>query len=268
MLKVLPYVLLLAGILSCRESSSKDEFYSVQDGVLIEKWQAGSEDSTGHYFNRDNKIFKPGNKFTYQYQYLNPAGELFYMKIDSQDYWNFVPMDAMDTATITKVEMHVHDFWMESVDDNQTLIGYHLNPYPYSSVTTVAENSANIWLHPPRQGLFGYLQLNPFPYVKFPLRIGNTWEWKLGIGSAHSDERWAIWEGVAAADYYYEITKKETIETSLGPINCYVVKSLASSRLGETELTSWFNEKYGFVRLEYINIDKSKINLELTEVNF
>jgi hypothetical protein len=37
----------------------------------------------------------------------------------------------------------------------------------------------------------------------------------------------------------------------------------AESELGKTYLTSYFNETYGFVRLEYINIDGSTLNIEL-----
>jgi hypothetical protein len=49
----------------------------------------------------------------------------------------------------------------------------------------------------------------------------------------------------------------------LGELSCYKIDSFAESALGKTYLTAYFNETYGFVRLEYINIDESKLNIEL-----
>ena len=56
-----------------------------------------------------------------------------------------------------------------------------------------------------------------------------------------------------------------TLETDMGDLDCFVIESSAESRIGETALTAYFHPEYGFVRLNYTNIDGSKTNLVLTE---
>ena len=87
----------------------------------------------------------------------------------------------------------------------------------------------------------------------------------MGIGDHWADERWKVWEGKIENEYEYEITDKRTLKTDLGEIECLVIESNAKSRIGETKLTAYFNPEYGFVKLDYTNIDGSKTNLELTE---
>ena len=58
----------------------------------------------------------------------------------------------------------------------------------------------------------------------------------------------------------------KTISTKLGNLECYIVQATAKSRIGETELISYFNPKFGFVKLEYKNIDGTKTVLELENV--
>ncbi|MFP3577738.1 hypothetical protein, partial [Brevibacillus sp. SIMBA_040] len=59
---------------------------------------------------------------------------------------------------------------------------------------------------------------------------------------------------------------KKNISTKLGNLECFIINAKAKSRIGETELLSYFNPVFGFVRLEYKNIDGSKTILELEKV--
>ncbi|MBP6754945.1 MAG: hypothetical protein KA210_02265 [Bacteroidia bacterium] len=52
----------------------------------------------------------------------------------------------------------------------------------------------------------------------------------------------------------------------MGNLECYFVLATSKSRIGETELISYFNPKFGFVKLEYKNIDGTKTVLELENV--
>ena len=74
------------------------------------------------------------------------------------------------------------------------------------------------------------------------------------------------WKGGIENNYEYEIVDKKNISTKLGNLECYIVNAKAKSRIGETELISYFNFKYGFVKLEYKNIDGTKTILELEKV--
>lgn len=66
---------------------------------------------------------------------------------------------------------------------------------------------------------------------------------------------------------HYKIVCKEYIKTEFKNLECLKIVSSATSELGQTHLTSYFNKDYGFVKLEYINIDGSKININLTEMS-
>lgn len=148
-------------------------------------------------------------------------------------------------------------------DYNQTLLSYKLEPQMNMSISGAIENEGNVWIHPPRDALFSILELNPFPYVKYPLETGKRWTWELAIGDHWADERWLLWTGSIQNQYEYEITGIEERETKWGRLKCYTVESAAKSRIGETRLTSVFNEELGFLELNYVNIDGSLINMTL-----
>ena len=134
--------------------------------------------------------------------------------------------------------------------------------------TGLIENERNIWFHPPREYLFQILELNPYPYIKYPLEIGHEQIWKLRIGDSWGDKRWKQWKGVARFNYKYSIVGEKTIKTNFGNLDCFIVESEAISSIGKTRLTSYFNSKYGFVKLEYTNIDNSKLQIVLQSVSF
>ena len=50
-------------------------------------------------------------------------------------------------------------------------------------------------------------------------------------------------------------------------MNCTVVESRAKSRIGTTKATFYYEEKLGFVKYEYVNIDGSSLTIELVEIN-
>jgi hypothetical protein len=119
---------------------------------------------------------------------------------------------------------------------------------------------------PPRTGLFSILELDPFPYIKQPLHVGASWTWKLAFGDHWADKRWLVWKGKNENVIQYRVTGKKLIHNNLGALPCYVVESEATSALGSTKLVAYYNEKVGFVKLAYTNIDKSSLTLELQRV--
>jgi hypothetical protein len=121
-------------------------------------------------------------------------------------------------------------------------------------------------MHPPRTDLFKILEINPFPYIKEPYKIRNSWTWKLEFDNHWADKRWLIWEGAYENKYTYKITDQLKLQTKFGEIECLIITSSAVSKLGKTKLTSYFNSQYGFVKLDYSNIDGSKIIIELEKI--
>lgn len=256
-------------MVSCTSSEKHQpaayDLVTSRSGISIEKFNDSINDENKYNYN--NEVFKVGSKFTYDFQHFTPENEVKYFKVhDDKKSWDFVDENNEESNVVKNVIIGtLNGNPMSQFDPNyyQTAISYRFKENTPFSMSGVIENEANIWMHPPRDQYFEILELNPFPYIKTPYKVGTQWNWKLQIGSQWGDERWKTWEGNITNDYQYEITEKKTITTALGDLECFVVESTANSSLGETSLTAYFHEKFGFVKLDYTNIDDSKTKLEL-----
>ena len=133
----------------------------------------------------------------------------------------------------------------------------------------IVENERNLWMHPNRECLFQILELNPFPYIQYPIKKGKTWKWRLSIGSHWGDERWKTWIGGIVNKYKYKITDTDCeVVTPMGTLSCVKVEAVAKSRIGKTYLTAYYNETYGFVKMGNTNIDGSRLLVDLVGTNF
>jgi hypothetical protein len=222
----------------------------------------------------DNTIYVIGKLFTFKYQYISNGGEAsFFIPVTGQKRWQFVPVDV-DTAVCffalripTKQEMKHSELPKYQTPIEYSYMNRHGVPLKMRAFTGVVENQKNVWIHPPRELLFRILELNPFPYVKFPYKVGKTWKWKLEIGDYWADERWKTWKGTITNKYVYTIADTACqLSTALGDLTCCKINSKATSKLGKTFLTAYFHPVYGFVRLEYINIDKSTLTIDMIKV--
>ncbi|SFN49459.1 hypothetical protein SAMN05421594_2981 [Chryseobacterium oleae] len=258
---------------------TEKDFITDDDGITVEKLNTTL--SYDDNYNKDNKIYKIGRRFIYSYYYENHDGKKFLVgkgePIKQQDYfihdWKFIPIDSPTEETVKNIILKPvtgNIFKNLLPDYNQTGISYEYvmgNNLSLNSETTgVVENEMNIWLHPPRSNFFEILEINPFPYIKAPYQMGNKWKWKLEIGDGWSDKRWKEWKGGIENSYEYEITDRKNISTKLGNLDCYVITAKATSRIGETGLISYFSPDFGFVKLEYKNIDGTKTVLELEKI--
>jgi hypothetical protein len=267
-LRTMILLTLFTFISSCKnENNEKPTDYKLiqEDGIDVELFDSTNVDE--NRFNSNNIIYKVGNKFKYSYEYNSTANEGYLFKITDEG-WKFVKLTDQDSATVKFVIIKVlngNPMSKHIPDYNQTSVSYKLENETTFSMSGIIENENNVWIHPPRDKFFRILELNPFPFIKAPYEIGTVWDWTLRIGSQWGDKRWKTWEGVIINQYKYEITDKRMITTEFGEIECFVIESDAISSIGETELKAFFNPKYGFVRLNYLNIDGSKTNLELIE---
>lgn len=262
---------------SCFAQHESKGFKLDDDGILVERFDSLNTDE--NRYNLDNKIYTVGKKFIFSYYYQDQAGTKYLMtkegiNKDGGYEWKFDELKNNNPKSVFQIILSVNSglspFIQQIPDYNQTVITYNfkmLNGELWTNeMTGVIENEKNSWLHPPRTDFFKILELNPFPYIKAPYRVGTKWEWKLKFGSHWADKRWLMWEGPNENRYAYTITKESTILTKLGKLNCLLITSTAHSNLGQTKLTSYFNTVYGFVKLDYVNIDGSKTVLELEQV--
>lgn len=279
-MRIINFLPLLLLNISCTSQKNMAKYITDDDGITVEK-----PDNIKHYdevYNDNNIIYKNGKKIIYSYYYENLKGEKFLVKkgkeiLQPEGYstfdWEFIDFDKSDNETINAIILRPNlgnPFEEDMPEYNQTAIDYEYlmeNGKSFGRETTGAiENDMNVWAHPPRSNFFQILELNPFPYIKAPYNIGTKWNWKLEIGDHWSDKRWLKWNGRIDNRYDYEITEKKNILTKLGNIDCYIVKAKAKSRIGETELISYFNTQFGFVKLEYKNIDGTKTVLEIEKI--
>ena len=211
----------------------------------------------------DNKIFKIGRAFIYDYEIIENDSVYKMSYIGGLPDRKFKLINRNSDTINSRIHLIVSKFdKSEKTNKNQTEINYLYSPdFAYVSGTGIIENENNIWLHPPRDGLFSSLETCPFPYVKFPVEIGKEWKDKMKIGDQWCNEKWGVWEKKLLLSYEYKTTQKTKINTKLGELECYVIESTAKSEIGESKLKSFFSEKYGFVRLEYEMVTGLKVNL-------
>ncbi len=263
---------LLAVLIGCTVPPEDALQYKYDDGFWVEAIDT-ILDVNDNPFNHDNTIYVPGKEYIYDYQFFTKDGQE--RKISQQGY-SLRPLDSLTTMTIMKFSVEADtDRFLGGKDPEyaQTELKYRyylindsINPPVESS--GVIENEKNVWMHPWRRArLFYYLQLNPYPFIQAPYEIGNTFEWSFLVGGQWGDKEWASWEGNVELTHQYEIVAKEKVSTSFaGDLECVVVEGVGTSELGRTTLTSYFNETYGFVRFDYLNIDSSRFIINLIEV--
>ncbi|NVO10314.1 MAG: hypothetical protein HXX16_10165 [Bacteroidales bacterium] len=133
--------------------------------------------------------------------------------------------------------------------------------------TGVKETPSEIFLHPPRHDQYAILEFSPFPIVHFPLSVGKEWVWSLLIGQA-----WAKLAGITnyekdyKFEYSYKVTGKTTFKFKGESIGCYVVEANCKSPFGNSRLITFFNDNYGFVKMDYLNMDGSRFVFSLEMV--
>lgn len=267
---------LIIGCNNKEKEKVKDYELINEDGIAVEKFDSTNTDQKR--FTENNLTFKEGKIFTYDFEHITTENERMFFawddsKEDFRKKWKFVPEDSIDDHTILRVAISVQNglepMIFSNPDYNQTVIKYQYELKEgnarFSSSSGVIENEKNIWMHPPRDQYFSILELNPFPFIKAPYEIGNEWNWNLTIGDAWGDKRWKLWDGSIENEYTYKITDRKTLKTNFGKISCWVIEGTAVSRIGKTKLEAFFNSKYGFVQLNYTNIDGSFTNLILSD---
>lgn len=276
-MKLFNILVLLFILLSCKTKYAENNQIEIsnptytleggKDEVLVEKFDSTVIDASK--YDNNNTIYVPGAIFTYEFEHRTVNNEINYFKKTSDESkWAFVDLKNADSTTIKSLKISVVAANANAErfpEFNQTGIKYQLENVLAFSTSGAIENEGNVWIHPPRDDYFKILELNPFPFIKAPYKIGTKWKWRLEIGDHWSDKRWKVWNGNIENTYTYEITDEVILNTRLGKLACFVINSTAHSRIGETQLTAYFNLEHGFVKLKYVNIDGSKTLLELIE---
>ena len=151
-------------------------------------------------------------------------------------------------------------------DSTQKGISWGTMAYPKKTGSGVAEGAGGVWIHPPRFDEYAILELSPFPEVKRPFVPGQIWDWKLHVGDHYANSAWAVWKGDMLVKTQYSATKTQVVRTALGQLACQEVLAVSCCAQGISTLRTLFHPTYGFVVLNYRNIDGKRLKLELSRV--
>jgi hypothetical protein len=225
--------------------------------------------------------YKIGYDYTFSFDYSskenNPSYIVFYPPfydeedVDYSKNWYFLENKLKrknkDDAVIKYVKLITHKGF---VNEGQTAIEYQYldgnNNETCIELTGLIQNKDSIWFHPPRTRSFEMLEINPFPQIHFPLQLNKKWISYLEVDDKWADKRIFFWKGTIKIKTDYEIVDKAKFNTKFGLLDCYKIHAKATNKYGSSELTAYYNEKYGFVKLDYLNINKSRLIISLLEV--
>lgn len=223
-------------------------------------------------YNNDNSIFIPKRTYKYSFTVKDSLGQFIYFghsgsKIDkypdvcdSSIYLSYYTLRTFETYG---------PFEKYRGDYNQSVVEYKLFNSKDSSWTSswtgVVENQMNLWLHPTRTNYFRILELNPFPYVMYPLELGKKWTWTLQIGDSYADPLWKIWYGTIDNRMDYQVTDSLILNTPAGSFQCWKIECISTSQIGKTSSAFYFNPQFGFIRMDNYCINGDSVNIELID---
>lgn len=200
--------------------------------------------------NITDDIYELGATFKYSFQFT-PS------KIGVKNAISNADVKKIDFINV-KVVNHGNTFNIKPA------LEYSYPPKGICASSLVIENDSMVWIHPPRRHFFKILEINPFPCIR-KNTVNNQWNDSLIIGSQYADERWAIWNRNLINRSTYKIQKDTLLNTSFGLLKCKVIHAVSQNKIGRSSLVSYFNDTYGFVLLNYKNIDNSRLILTLKD---
>jgi hypothetical protein len=224
-----------------------------------------------NYTTADNKIYKKYRQFFYRYQIHKNKDTLvckvysvpdvivpFELKYKLEKKTK--PVKENDYTPIHQVALSVTegDFMKQQSAIRYDYINNGIKSMD-SEVSGVIEIGNRVILSPPRNSFFKVLELSPFPMVGDSIKVGYEWTDRQVVSENATVPNLMEWKGELIKELSYKITKSEYLRTNIGTLFCYLVAGTCLSPLGETKLIAYYNEQFGFVKMDFFNIDGSRI---------
>ncbi|MCU0326129.1 MAG: hypothetical protein MUF45_12880 [Spirosomaceae bacterium] len=230
------------------------------------------------YATSDNKVFKKFRQFFYRYQIFKDKDTLICKVYNNREV--LVPYDLkwkLDKRKKPAEEAEYTPIYQIalSVSEGSFLRQQSLVRYDYinrgirsldSEQTGVIEIGKRVVLNPPRQSFFKILEFSPSPQVGDSLKVGFEWNDRQVLTEDAKMPSLAEWTGELTKDLSYKITRSEYIHTNIGTVFCYIIAGTCISSLGETKLIAHYNEDFGFIKMDFFNVDGSRILFEINNV--
>ena len=266
---------LLTTLSTCATPPQRKLLYTCTDDLCEEFLHPDSSAITD--YTEDNLIYTEGREFIYDYYY---AVEGHHYLIGEGGH-TLVSPDSADDQTIQQVSFVVDrkqgQMMRDMIPDyRQSGINYHYYTADGTSLqpregSGLIENEVNVWLHPFRRSTyFAMLNINPYPYVRLPLRVGDQYHWQLGLGGpTYTNPIWAVWEGPTVRKHTYRVVSKQVTDYPFADaVETYTIEAIATSEIGPSAATFIFSETYGFVELHYANLNNSRFVFKLARIIF
>jgi hypothetical protein len=204
--------------------------FSCSNYILKVPFESYSSD-----FDRDNFIFIPEK--VYRYEITTTEGDYFknvkkIKYIDLKVIGGVLPFYNFDKSYNQTVIQYIY------LDENLKIVG--------TEKTGVIENSDNIWIHPPRWEDFSILNTNSYPFLINEKNI-NYWEWNLENTFDNTK--------LVNKSYY----KKKTNDTRTK------LKVNSKNSKGKSYSKFIYNNEKLLIEMDFLNFDKSRINLKLKQ---
>jgi len=201
------------------------------------------------------RIFKAGKTYHYKAIYLSSNNDTlsnrFVLMKTTGERWEWQP-EKQDL-----VYYEFPDYKADSIKLSNHDINKEFQFWRSQTGEGVIENIEQVWMHPIRINQYKFTEIAPFPQVQLPLKKGKKWGNPIRI-----DEGWGEWNGLTI-ESTYKITGQTTFKLNDLKIDCWIIKSVAKCHLGESKLTTYFNEEFGFVKMVYQNYVNEKLVFEL-----
>ena len=237
--------------------------------------------------NLDNKVFLSKREFIYSYKFINSNKNKICVVFLDQKCIDENRKDCINWSLhnsikgipdwqypIKNIRLYVFSKKSNtSLSNSQTLIKYEyyneIGQVFFGERTGVVEDSTRVFLHQPRQYVFAITELNPFPEIRFPLTIGKEWKSITTIPPLMLET--IKYDALNKTDFIsrnltYKVVDKTKIKSKLGKITCFKIEANAEGTLKKTSMIAYFNDKFGFVKIIFNNLDGSVIILNLDSV--
>lgn len=267
------FLMVILPLIAFTQDSKNKFIYDCGSIFCIEKLNLDS--SLILNYTDDNVIYKDQKEFVYSYKYIEDGQE--YLIGNKGHILNTT--EEIDDHTVMEVSFipskKEEEMWKRFDSTNQqTAIRYHyynrnsksFEPWEASGLV---ENEKNIWIHPFRRpGYFAMLNLNPYPFVKFPIQIADTYKWELKVGGdVYLNNLWIDFKGTTLRKHHYMVVSKTMKHFPYtGDIETYHIKANSNSEIGESSAEFYFSEEYGFVEMIFYNVNNSIFHFKLKEI--
>ncbi len=198
MKKTLVFLLIFFSLILKAQTPYKLDTMPEGNGIIVEKFEKKYWNNLNR-FTENNRIYKAGREFLFDYQYFSKDSiekkivfdtyvsqkhsDSIPQQISFDTLWHFADGDKIEKNQHEKLSLTVakgsggDEFFEEDMlkeEYQQTIINYnYFGKVGVGETTGLVENERNIWMHPPRERFFMITEINPFPYIKMPLKIGS-----------------------------------------------------------------------------------------------